>query len=90
MTAEAARSRLGAAGALLSAGMLAPCARELEKAPVSGVTGRRTRFASALLAAAARETASARDRFCALIIDAETAGDYSLLERCESAKERLE
>ncbi len=90
MTAEAARSRLGAAGALLSAGMLAPCARELEKAPVSGVTGRRTRFASALLAAAARETASARDRLCALIIDAETAGDYSLLEHCESAKERLE
>lgn len=90
MTVEAARSRLGAAGAFLSAGMLAPCARELQKAPVSGTAGRRTRFASALLAAAARETASARDRFSALVLDAETAGDYALVERCESAKERLE
>ncbi|NUN49432.1 MAG: hypothetical protein HUU15_11450 [Candidatus Brocadiae bacterium] len=57
--------------------------------PDPGTAGRRTRFASALLAAAARETASARDRFSALVLDAETAGDYALVERCDSAKERL-
>jgi hypothetical protein len=94
---EAAGLYLHAAGVAdsLHAGMLKPCFAELERlrgaaAGTTGSTGRRARFARVLLAAASREDDDALELLVPLISDAEAAGDYALVEKCDGVKSRID